>query len=206
MNPPSGERFLRLGARGRSEVTNAVRPFNGNWRWTPGKAAIQHLAKPDLTRLEALTGDPEGLAFALDHAVNNSSLVTLFSCRGQHLLFPGDAQYGSWAYWIQGPDADDIFKKVTFLKVAHHGSHNATPKTALEKMEQGNFAAMVSTQSKPWDSIPKRELMKRLRERAKAVVQSDSLHVAGGPDGPRVDRLPTGFTRGAFWFDYTIPL
>ena len=95
-------------------------------------------------------------------------------------------------------------QKVTFLKVAHHGSHNATPKTALEKMADHKFAAMVSTQSKPWPSIPRAPLMTRLHEKAKAVIQSDSLHIGDAPDGPQLSTLPEDFSKGEFWYDYLI--
>src|SRR5213076_1106827 len=106
----------------------------------------------------------ESLAFSLDQARNNTSIVALFTYRGQHLLFTGDAQYGNWQSWLQRPDAAAILGSVSFFKVGHHGSLNATPKDALEQMN-GQFAAMVSTQSVPWPSIPLAALMTRLGER-----------------------------------------
>src|SRR5439155_5695234 len=105
----------------------------------------------------------------------------------QHLLFPGDAQYGNWKFWLDQESAEAILSSVTFFKVAHHGSQNATPTSALERMKTGNFAAMVSTQSVPWDSIPRIPLMDRLGEQTKQrVLRSDSLSVKGAPKGPAV--------------------
>lgn len=149
----------------------------------------------------------DGLAFALDQAKNNTSLVTLLTFRGQALLFPGDAQWGNWKFWLDQQDAEAILSSVTFFKVAHHGSHNATPKDALERMKTGNFAAMCSTQNVPWDSIPRVPLMDRLGEQTKnRVVRSDSLPLKDAPKGPVLKDLPSGFVKGDFWYDYLIKL
>ena len=120
----------------------------------------------------------------LDQARNNESLVTLFIFRNQYLLFPGDAQYGNWRWVVENEkSSSDILSKINFFKIAHHGSHNATPKTALERMGDGEFAAMVSTQSKPWNSIPRIPLMSRLNEKTKKhIVRSDWLSVKGAPE------------------------
>jgi beta-lactamase superfamily II metal-dependent hydrolase len=141
----------------------------------------------------------------LDQAMNNTSLVTLFSYKAQHLLFPGDAQYGNWQNWVDGPDAQEILESVDFYKVAHHGSLNATPKSALDKMTKGRFAAMVSTQSVPWPSIPFGKLMNALTEKASGVMRSDSIPVSGVPPGFAAP-VPANFTLGAFWCDHTIAL
>jgi hypothetical protein len=135
----------------------------------------------------------------------------LFSYRGQYLLFPGDAQYGNWNYWLEEKDSAQILSSISFLKVAHHGSENATPREALERMSPGGFAAMVSTQSAPWNSIPLVPLMKRLDEQTNhKTVRSDWLKVAGAmgpladsaPPEPQV--LPEGFAQGDFWYDYEL--
>jgi len=126
------------------------------------------------------------------------------------LFLPGDAQWGNWKWWLEKDNAADILASVSFLKVAHHGSHNATPKDALERMTKGNFAAMVSTQNVPWDSIPRMPLMKRLAEQTKnRVVRSDSLKLKDrprAPKGPAINKLPQGFREGDFWYDYFIKL
>jgi beta-lactamase superfamily II metal-dependent hydrolase len=153
--------------------------------------------------LEAL--DLEALAFALDSAVNNTSLVLLFSFRTKLLLFPGDAQYGNWQAWLDDKGAAQILPRISFLKVSHHGSFNATPRQALEAMTTGGFAAMASTQSKPWKSIPQPALMKRLEEKTgRRSVRSDSLPLANAPPGPGLAALPPGFRRGPFWVDYVL--
>jgi beta-lactamase superfamily II metal-dependent hydrolase len=158
--------------------------------------------------LAQLLDNATGLAFALDQVLNNTSVVTLLAYRGKNLLFPGDAQYGNWESWMNSPDAATILENVHFFKVAHHGSHNATPKSALEKMHDG-FAAMISTQNVPWPSIPFEKMLTELERKAAAVVRSDSIPIAQAgnkaPRGPALNLKP-GFRAGPFWCDYTLPV
>ena len=46
--------------------------------------------------------------------------------------------------WIEKADMAALLADVSFYKVSHHGSHNATPKSAVEKLTAKAFAAMVS--------------------------------------------------------------
>jgi len=214
MDPPASQRYLRLGPDSSEPVeANVVRPFADKWNVDPDEKALGRL-KLDPDERQSLrdrlaAASPESLAFAIDQARNNSSIVALFAYRGKHLLFTGDAQYGNWRSWLQRPDAAAILGSVNFLKVGHHGSENATPRDALEQMDSP-FAAMVSTQSVPWPSIPLAGLMERLGQRTQGrVMRSDSLSLAGRsglPAGPVVDPLPSGFSRGDFWLDCQIPL
>ena len=148
MDPPAGHSYLRLNGS-RPELMNQLRPFAGKWEIKPGQPEMKNLrlspAQKKQIQDDVADDSLDGLAFALDKAVNNTSLVALFAFRGQTLLFPGDAQYGNWASWLEQDGSADILSSVNFLKVAHHGSVNATPTDALEKMSTGKFAAMVST-------------------------------------------------------------
>ena len=213
MDPPSGHSYLRMKS-GTTERLHAVEPFTGRWQIRTSDPSIAHLrfsinATATLQK-ELATPSLNSLAFALDNYKNNTSLVSLFSFRGQQMLFPGDAQWGNWKFWLDQDDAETILQGVTFFKVAHHGSHNATPTDALEKMSKGKFAAMVSTQNVPWDSIPRIPLMDRLGEMTKdRVIRSDSLALVDAPKapkGPVLSALPKGFVQGDFWYDYLIKL
>lgn len=213
MDPPAGHSYLRLNGN-RAEAVNQLRPFSAKWDIKPSDRKMANLRLPESEK-KRIQGDVasdslDGLAFALDKAVNNTSIVALFAFRGQTLLFPGDAQYGNWAAWLEEDGSADILSSVGFLKVAHHGSVNATPKDALEKMSTGKFAAMVSTQSKPWPSIPRVPLMDRLKQQTRnKIVRSDSLAIKNlphAPKGPAVAKLPSGFVKGDFWYDYFIKL
>jgi beta-lactamase superfamily II metal-dependent hydrolase len=205
MNPLAGEGYLRLAEKDTSG--EAFSPFAAKWK--ANKADLPKLIllssedEKFLTKL--LTEDlSEQLALTLDSVRNNTSLVVLFSYKGKHFLFPGDAQFGNWESWLSQSNAQDILSSVNFLKVAHHGSHNATPKKALESMT-GNLTAMVSTQNTPWSSIPRMPLMERLMEICeKRVIRSDSLSIPQAPSGPVLKKLPEGFVRGDFWFDYEL--
>ena len=205
MDPPAKQRFLRMAGSERCEV-DAVHPFEKHWNARKNEGP--RLTKKAQKALVNIASDPTtGLAFALDQAINNTSLATVFEYRGRSLFFPGDAQYGNWKAWLDRPDSEAVLAHLDFYKVSHHGSTNATPKSALERMSSGHLAAMVSTQSAPWESIPERKLMEALRRKAtKGVVRSDSLPIEMAPRGPAIGRLPKGFSRGEFWFDYTIPL
>jgi hypothetical protein len=213
MNPPAGQRYLRA-TGGRVQAVNDLKPFAERWRLEPSDPALAHLrlSREDKKEFQdqLVEASLNGLAFALDQAKNNTSLATLLTFRGQQLLFPGDAQYGSWKFWLDQDDAESLLSSITFFKVAHHGSHNATPKDALERMNTGNFAAMVSTQNVPWDSIPRAPLMTRLGEQTEnRVVRSDSLALKDrpkAPKGPVLKTLPAGFQQGDFWYDYLIKL
>ena len=205
MDPPAGQRYLAL-KNGRAREMSGLQPFPKKWR--AGARGLIRLNPKDLNYLhEIASACNHGLAFALDQAINNTSVVALLTYRGKHLLFPGDAQYGNWQNWLQGDASKSLLADVDFYKVSHHGSLNATPKGALEGMAAGRLAAMVSTQSQPWPSIPYGNLMDALeRQTGNKVVRSDSLPIAGAPKGPALTKLPQGFTQGAFWYDYTIPL
>jgi beta-lactamase superfamily II metal-dependent hydrolase len=213
MDPPAGQRYLRMNGN-KVEEADALQPFADKWKVRPSAHDLNHLrlSEKDIEAFQSdLFSDAlDGLAFALDKARNNTSLVTLFVFRGQHLLFPGDAQYGNWKFWLDKENAEDILSRISFLKVAHHGSLNATPKEALERMATGKFAAMVSTQNVPWESIPRMPLMQRLSEQTKnKIVRSDSLSIKGktkAPKGPVLSKLPAGFRQGDFWYDYLIKL
>jgi beta-lactamase superfamily II metal-dependent hydrolase len=213
MDPPAGQHYLSLSDSGKAVEMNVLTPFAPRWQLKRGSPLVKHLAldKVGEATIKDQVASLADLAFALDQARNNESVVALLVYRDQYLLFPGDAQYGNWRAWLEEEDAQDILSRIRFLKVAHHGSVNATPKSALEAMTRGAFAAMVSTQSSPWPSIPRAPLMTRLSEQTKKrIVRSDWIDVRGAPTPskgatpPRPSRFAHGFVRGPFWVDYVI--
>jgi beta-lactamase superfamily II metal-dependent hydrolase len=214
MDPPSGQGYLRAGPNGMTERVNTIQPFVDRWKADLTSMNLRLQEKEEEKLQNISISSINDVAFALDQARNNESLVTLFIFREKYLLFPGDAQYGNWRGWLEDEkSSSDILPRINFFKIAHHGSHNATPKAALEKMSEGEFAAMVSTQSIPWKSIPRIPLMSRLDEKTKKrIIRSDWLSVEGAPE-PLPDtaplqpsKLPKGFTKGDVWFDYVIEI
>jgi beta-lactamase superfamily II metal-dependent hydrolase len=116
------------------------------------------------------------------------------------LLLPGDAEWGTWKRILESTDAHALLGGATFFKVGHHGSHNATSKTLVEKVLPRQIPAMISTQQGPGNyrnNIPLQELMTALEEHQINYVRSDSAGAA----------LPRGFEQepAQRWIDLTVP-
>ena len=212
MKPPLGQSYLRI-VEGKVEEVDHIQPFAQKWI-IDRKSNPVHLDLEEEKDLQKNVIFPiDELAFAIDKARNNESVVALFKFSNKFLLFTGDAQYGNWRWWLENEQSADILSKINFFKIGHHGSENATPKRALEGMSDGEFAAMVSTQSEPWDSIPRPPLMARVNEKTrKRIVRSDWLPVDGAPapmanaEPPTPSSIPKEFQKGDLWFDYVIKL
>ena len=147
--------------------------------------------------------DAENLAYAVDGAVNGTSLVLLFLVGDVGLLFPGDAQWGTWSSILEHPPWRGLLPNVRFLKVSHHGSHNGTPKDFVEH-DLREAVAMVSVsptvyKTKGWKQIPKDELMTALVEpgRVGRLVRSDRDDVSAPNITRHRARLWTEITMGS---------
>jgi hypothetical protein len=121
----------------------------------------------------------ESLALSQISYVNNTSLALAFELvpGGPVLLFPGDAQIGSWLSWKdlswdvgsgrerRSVTGSDLLRQVVFYKVGHHGSHNATLKVGgLESMTNPELVAFIPVHQQtarkhnppwimPWDNL-----------------------------------------------------
>ena len=140
----------------------------------------------------------QGLALALTGHINNTSLVLAFELGegGPVLLFPGDAQAGSWLSWndlkwdlVQGRHDNstrtvtgaDLLRRTVFYKVGHHGSHNATMRDpGLESMTSQDLVAFIPVHQataqcrRPMWKMPWEPLWRRLQEKAEhRVILSD---------------------------------
>jgi hypothetical protein len=137
------------------------------------------------------------LALRLDSHINNTSLVIAFQLpSGDVLLFPGDAQAGNWKSWAdpenplpfpdQGTNSLELLAKTVFYKVAHHGSHNATPKTyGLMQMTNPRLRAAVPVDhtvaiKAGYGEMPLVEIIEALGQQAgENVVQCDIENTQG---------------------------
>ena len=189
MDPPAGQSYLRFvdGGPAASDATAAHRPFGrqfsfdeasyvANWANLALDPAIKQSAA-DMTE-----GDDVAAAVAIDKAVNGTSLMLMFEFGDAYLLFPGDAQWGTWHAALDDPEHRALMERTTFLKVGHHGSHNATPKELLEDVLDGRKIWGAATSVHPidqWPQIPKDELMDRLAEKATRVRRSDKPGQSG---------------------------
>lgn len=110
----------------------------------PDVAYPTNIGAADFDRLRTqLISNAMQFVLSVGHLVNNTSVVLLLEWEGRRLLFPGDAEVkitrkgqfeegktnGSWnVMWAKRHDA--LNARLDFLKIGHHGSHNATPWTA----------------------------------------------------------------------------
>ncbi len=211
MDPPANQHFLTApGVR-----ANGVRPFpkleiNAEPPDADYLAIVKEgqpvLSPETMKALQDITEAPaERLALALDSVRNNTSLVILFRYQGKVLLFPGDAQWGNWQSWIGTDRARQLLSEVDFLKVAHHGSENATPVDVVRGLKAAGLAVMVPTQITPFPTIPRMPLLQELAQHCQGTVavRSDWIDVQNAPAGPVPKPVfPAGFTPGDVWIDY----
>jgi beta-lactamase superfamily II metal-dependent hydrolase len=134
------------------------------------------------------------LALRMSSRTNNLSLVLAieFIDSGKILLFPGDAEFGSWKSWHQidwkkkVPDltTEKLLNRVVFYKVAHHLSHHGTARSiGLEMMTSPDLVAMATLDYNVippgWKStMPNAGIIKDLLERTKGrtmIMNTDGL-------------------------------
>lgn len=198
MDPPKSASYLMLD-HSDGEGPNALpRPFPESMAIKTPKAKHPHAAN-DLRRfLKTLgLGDDEALAASLDSSVNGTSLMLMFSVGRAHLLFPGDAQWGTWKSVLEDPEWSRLLEKTDFYKVGHHGSHNATPSEFVEKRAPDDFVGMIPVHwYSRWPEIPRSPLLEALGERTGNLAQADE------------DEPSRAFTRGPnnWWTETKIPI
>ena len=143
------------------------------------------LPDQDWRRIDGAWGGSAALfALKLDAATNNTSLVLAIEIgaepgKGPVLLFPGDAQVGSWLSWqdlawsaedgaVTGPG---LLARTAFYKVGHHGSHNATARAkGLEMMPASGLLACIPVDDAMaarmgWHEMPLASLVAELNRR-----------------------------------------
>lgn len=113
------------------------------------------------------TGMTEALK-TLDKAANNTSVVLEFEWEGWRMLFPADAEERSW----EAMEKMVGLRPVHFLKVGHHGSHNASPPRQIEKVLPPVAAdarprfAVLSTFDDSYPNVPHAPTLTLLGDRA----------------------------------------
>ncbi len=181
---PRGDRFggwLKATRRAAETLPAAVAPLRPSdpdfvtaWLGSLG------LTGPELRKLgRHASQDLLAAAASIEQAVNGTSLMLVFELGRAVLLFPGDAQWGTWHRALEDPTWRSLLGRTTFLKVAHHASHNATPRRFLEAALPPGLVAMVPTRrTTRFPDIPRQPLLERLTRTARAVLRSDSPVVA----------------------------
>lgn len=119
--------------------------------------------------------DPLAIAAQMDAAINGTSLMLVFEIGKATLLFPGDAQWGTWQTVLRDPTCRELVEQANFYKVSHHASHNGTPVDFVHDVLKRNARAMVSVRPYAnWPDIPRGPLLTALEEKCgEHVVRSD---------------------------------
>jgi beta-lactamase superfamily II metal-dependent hydrolase len=182
MDPPEEESFLRAWTMNTVNAPTKPGPFDS--RWSLSRADFEHRCGVPLEgdfplSAEAHLGnvsDEPGLEAAarLESAVNATSLVLLFHLGDAWLLFTGDAQWGSWNTILRNSSHTKLLENISFYKVGHHGSHNATPISFVERFMSDRVRAMIPYGLVPkWPSIPRKGLIDRFVEKSISFARSD---------------------------------
>lgn len=165
----------------------------------------------------------EQLALALNDFTNNTSLALAFEFidSGEVLLFPGDAQIGSWLTWADlawnVTDANgaqrkvkvaDLFPHVVFYKGSHHASYNGTltgyvEGVGLEEMTHSDLVCVVPvdramSKEMGWDrTLPWTPLLTRLKEKTRGrLILTDRNEIP--PDPKTIDPTLSATERERF--------
>ena len=140
----------------------------------PERWLVERLQAPQLRSLLRIVT-------ALDHAMNNTSVILLIQAGDRRLLFCGDAQIENWEYALTvAPDHEqvlDLLRGVDLYKVGHHGSRNATPRTLFNLWNEPAtrdraMTALMSTKTGVFPGtngshteVPRDSLVTALRQR-----------------------------------------
>ena len=174
-----------------TEEKNAWRRIDYDWLFASGAFAL---------RINSLT--------------NNLSLVLAFEFieSGKVLLFPGDAEIGSWKSWhkidwkSKGFDTttEKLLNRVVFYKVAHHLSHNGTARSiGLDMMTHPDLVAMATLNydfiSSGWKStMPNRMIIRDLLEKTRGrtlIMNEDGLFYDFEGQVPLSDKIKEARTK-----------
>ncbi len=202
MEPGEGESYLRVVNHSQPGVEQPPALFPEGLLLSDGefRAQYPHLGH-DATTLDTINmrneDDLLGVLGALEKAVNGTSLMLMFRIGRTHLLFPGDAQWGTWREALNKPKHRALLAKTAFYKIGHHGSHNATPPEFVEQVLGKDFWAMASVNTVAnWPEIPRGPLLEALRAKNEGVARSNDP----------ADAEARGFTVTDFYVEIEIPL
>lgn len=188
MNPPDSESFLRAWLA-EGSTSGSLIDFGEQFLLTREeyKQALgdesldEDFPAESEDHLAAVLDEPEmDFLVRLEAAVNATSLVLLFRVGRTWLLFPADAQWGTWNAILNDPAQSRLLRDLAFYKVGHHGSHNATPMSFVEDYLGPNVHVMLPYGTVDrWPGIPRPGLLQRLHEKGASIARSDEIP----PDG-----------------------
>jgi beta-lactamase superfamily II metal-dependent hydrolase len=176
-------------------------PFSTEWRVSMDRLPPRRpFIDRTLQSIRLFNDDLLYAAKALDGFLNGESLVLVLEIGSARLLLSGDAEVGAWNNILSNADALALAASATFLKIGHHGSHNATPISFVTEHLANETPAVISTQEGPGkyrNGIPLDTLLDIMAKRHMPYVRSDK---------------PPTATEGIFtpdpagrWIDCSIP-
>ena len=184
MDPPENESFIRAWDIDSKNTTERPSPFSAKWFLNRAdfEQRISRSLEEDLpleseTKISRVLESPSlELLTRLEEAVNATSLVLLFHIGNAWLLFPGDAQWGTWNAILNHPLHSKLLEHLTFYKVGHHGSHNATPISFVDRYVSDRVLAMIPYGNvDQWPTIPRTGLLARFNEKKVLFARSDEV-------------------------------
>ncbi len=180
------DEFWHLSAACASGTAAGADPFAGRKPAKPSK--IPQEAMWFTHRLSRLHTDSMlGIVRQLDRAMNNTSLILLFTVGDKAFLFPGDAQLENWEYAMSQPKVMAKLAQVDVYKVGHHGSLNATPKSVWAKLVDSDgttrpkkqLTTLLSTMhgkhghDHARTEVPRRTLLAALKSKSRLINTED---------------------------------
>lgn len=179
--------------------SNADGVFADEWRVPVDRLPSRKpFVETTLKSMRLFNDDLLYAAKALEGFLNGESVVLVLEIGHARLLLPGDAEVGAWTTILGDDDALALAASATFVKVGHHGSHNATPIVFVREHLAKAVPAVISTQAGPGkyrNGIPLQDLLNEMMTRGIPFVRSDR------PPAD-VDRI---FKPGEKWVDCSIP-
>jgi beta-lactamase superfamily II metal-dependent hydrolase len=175
-------------------------PFSAEWRIPKERLPRPPFNESSLKQIRLFNDDLLLAAAGLDGFLNGESLVLVLQIGSARLLLPGDAEVGTWKGILENPDALALASSATFLKVGHHGSHNATPLIFVSEHLAKQTPAVISTQEGPGNfrnGIPLQDLLDRMTAHNMPFARSDK------PPATTQGKFSPG--PGGHWIDCSIP-
>lgn len=189
LGPPTDPKFRRNlkvpgdwgmydGTPGASGVNSGL-PFSPEWLVPPERLPSRRpFQEKTLDAIRLFNDDLFYAAKAVDGFLNGESIVLVLEVGSARLLLPGDAEVGSWTMIMNNAEALELAASATFLKVGHHGSHNATPISFVNEYLPTTTTAAISTQAGPGNyrnGIPLQKLLDTMDARKMPFVRSDQM-------------------------------
>ncbi len=189
MDPPSGQSFLALVDDAAPGDSQPPLPFGEMWRDAGGAG---NLSKDDEEKIASFGHDYLDTALVgLDSALNGTSLFLVFQVGDRRLVFPGDAQWGTWRAALEQQDLKELLSAASFYKVSHHGSHNGTPVSFVKTLPDEMWSMTSVRPIQRWQDIPRATLLDELSIGTRKMVRSDQAEAV--PQGVTVDSQDLAF-------------